>query len=137
MRDPAIRVVLLPRDTNERGTIFGGIILSHLDLAGAVEAAKQTSHRMVTVAMKEVVFKEPVFTGDVLSFYTRTRRVGTSSVTVFVDVEAVGRRMNRKPRKVTEAEVVYVAVDEAGKPVPLSYVPQGPKGKAPRGGRSA
>ena len=68
-RDPAIRVVLLPRDTNERGTIFGGVILSHIDLAGTFEARKLSHHRFVTVALTEVEFKEPVHVGDVVSFY--------------------------------------------------------------------
>ena len=126
-RNPAIRVVLLPRDTNERGTIFGGVILSHIDLAGAAEASRHTAHRLVTVAMKEVVFKKPVFTGDVVSFYAETRRVGTTSVTVFIDVEAAGRWQNRETRRVTEAEVSYVAVDDAGRPVPLTSPDARPK----------
>src|ERR1700739_2265936 len=88
LRDPAIRIVLLPKDTNANGTIFGGIILSHIDLAGAVEAKKQTSERVVTVAMKEVVFKQPVFVGELISFYTITKRTGNTSITVQVDVFA-------------------------------------------------
>ncbi len=118
-REPAIRAVLLPRDTNERGTIFGGIILSQIDLAGAVGVRRLGNHRFVTVAMKEVVFKEPVYVGDVISFYATVRRVGTTSVTVHVDVEAQRRDDPRKVQKVTEADVVYVAVDAKGRPVPL------------------
>jgi len=75
-RDPAIRVVLLPRDTNSRGTIFGGIILSYIDLAGSVEVGKVTKQRYVTVAMKEVVFKAPVHVGEVVSFYSSIIKSG-------------------------------------------------------------
>lgn len=112
--DPAIRIVLLPRDTNANGTIFGGIILSHIDLAGAVEAKKHTTERVVTVAMKEVIFKQPVLVGEVVSFFTSTRRIGRTSVTVHVDVEV--ERGGEKV-KVTEAELTFVAVDGYGRPV--------------------
>ena len=111
--DPAIRITLLPRDTNPQGTIFGGIILSYIDMAGAVEAHRRTGvERFVTVAMREVVFHQPVFVGDLVSFYAETTRIGNTSITVRVLVEAQrygglgGERI-----KVTEAEVVYVAVD--------------------------
>ena len=87
-RDPAIRVLLLPKDTNAYGTIFGGVILSHIDLASAVEARKSAPHRYVTKAMRAVEFHEPVFVGDIVSFYTETVRVGRTSVTVRVSVEA-------------------------------------------------
>lgn len=118
-RQPAIRVMLLPRDTNEAGTIFGGVILSHLDLAAAVECRKHGVRRYVTAAMKEVEFVAPVYVGDLVSFYARTVKVGTTSITVHVDVEAE-RRVDGRKVKVTEAEVVYVAVDENGKPTPVN-----------------
>ena len=118
-RNPAIRVVLLPRDTNERGTIFGGVILSYIDLAGAVEARRFGNHRFVTVAIKEVVFAKPVYVGDVISFYASTRKTGNTSVTIHLDVEAQRRDDAARVEKVTEADVVYVAVDASGKPVPL------------------
>lgn len=121
-RIPAIRVLLLPKDTNGYGTVFGGVILSHLDLASAVEARKVAAHRYVTKAMREVEFHDPVFVGDIVSFYTETVRVGRTSVTVRVLVEA--ERWGAGPSggrgeivKVTEAEVVLVAVDEQGRPV--------------------
>ncbi|HTF56402.1 MAG TPA: acyl-CoA thioesterase [Planctomycetota bacterium] len=117
-RSPAIRVMLLPRDTNEAGTIFGGVILSHLDLAAAVEARKFANRRFVTAAMREVEFVAPVYVGDIVSFYTRTTRVGRTSVTVHVEVEAE-RRTDGSKVKVTEAEVIYVAVDDAGRPTPV------------------
>src|SRR5260221_2257572 len=88
MNEPAIRVILLPRDTNAQGSIFGGVILSHIDLAGVTEARKHAAKRFVTVAIKEVVFKEPVFVGDTVSLYTTTTKVGTTSVTIQVDVHA-------------------------------------------------
>src|SRR5947209_11009892 len=110
--DPAIRITLMPRDTNPQGTIFGGIILSYIDIAGAVEAHRHTGlERFVTVAMREVVFHEPVYVGDLVSFYARTIRIGTTSLTVHVVVEAERYGGTSERIKVTEAEVVYVAVD--------------------------
>ena len=111
--DPAIRITLLPRDTNPQGTIFGGIILSYIDMAGAVEAHRRTGiERFVTVAMREVVFHEPVFVGDLVSFYAETVKIGTTSITVRVIVEAQRYGGTRGERiKVTQAEVIYVAVD--------------------------
>src|SRR6187200_1766080 len=87
-RHPAIRVLLLPKDTNAYGTIFGGVILSHIDLASAIEARRIAPHHYVTKAMREVEFHEPVHLGDIVSFYTETVHVGRTSVTVRVLVEA-------------------------------------------------
>jgi acyl-CoA thioesterase YciA len=112
-RDPAIRITLLPRDTNSAGTIFGGVILSYIDMAGAVEAHRHTGMaRFVTVAMREVIFHKPVFVGDLVSFYAETVNIGNTSITirVIVETERVGSRSEIV--RVTEAEVVYVAVDE-------------------------
>jgi acyl-CoA thioesterase YciA len=117
MRDPTLRITLLPRDTNAAGTIFGGVILSLIDLAGGIEARKQGNKRFVTVAMKEVIFKRPVYVGDIVSLYTRTTRVGDTSVTVKVDVEVQRGTDPSLHELVTQAEIVYVAVDESGKPV--------------------
>ncbi len=116
IRDPAIRVVLLPRDTNNQGTIFGGIILSHIDLAGAVEVRKHTKQRIVTVAIKEVHFKAPVMVGEVVSFYTSTTKIGNTSVSVHVDVE-VSR--NHEEIHVTSADLTFVALDKDGNPTPV------------------
>jgi acyl-CoA thioesterase YciA len=123
-RIPAIKVLLLPKDTNGLGTIFGGVILSHIDLASAVEARKVAPHRYVTVAMREVAFHAPVFVGDLVSFYTETRRIGRTSVTVGVEVEVerwsaahLGERVT-----VTAAEVVLVAIDAEGNPMPVKSV---------------
>jgi acyl-CoA thioesterase YciA len=117
---PAIKVVLLPKDTNALGTIFGGVILSHIDLASAVEAQKHGAHRYVTKAMREVEFHAPVFLGDVVSFFTETLRVGRTSVTVKITVvaERWGAGQGEEV-KVTEAEVVLVAIDESGRPRPI------------------
>lgn len=115
-REPTIRTVLLPKDTNGNGTIFGGVILSHIDLAGAVEAKKHTHHRVVTVSMNEVVFKQPVLVGELVSFYTSTIRIGRTSVTVHVEVES-NRGNQRVP--VTQADLTYVAIDDTGRPVPI------------------
>lgn len=113
IRDAAIRLTMMPRDTNAHGTVFGGVILSYIDVAGGVEAVRHTKHeRFVTVAMKEVLFHEPVFIGDLVSFYARTLRVGRTSITIHVDVEA--ERFGNKGEKVrvTEAEVTFVAINE-------------------------
>ena len=123
-RVPAIKLLLLPKDTNALGTIFGGVILSNIDLASAVEARKMAAHRYVTKAMREVEFHEPVFLGDIVSFYTETSRVGRTSITVKVSVEAERWGAGRGERvKVTEAEVVLVAVDENGRPIPIRNEP--------------
>ena len=111
--DPAIRITLLPRDTNSQGTVFGGIILSYIDMAGAIEAHRRTKMpRFVTVAMREVLFHKPVFVGDLVSFYAETLRIGTTSITVRVIVEAERVGVSSDRVRVTEAEVIYVAVDK-------------------------
>jgi acyl-CoA thioesterase YciA len=121
---PAIKVLLLPKDTNALGTIFGGVILSHIDLASAVEARKHGAHRYVTKAMREVEFHEPVFLGDIVNFFTSTVRLGRTSITVRVSVEAERWGQGAGERvKVTEAEVVLVAVDREGRPTPIQAAP--------------
>lgn len=113
-RDPAIRVVLQPKDTNRHGTIFGGIILSYIDLAGAVEVTKTTRQKIVTVAVDRVVFKEPVMVGEVVSFYTKTVKVGKTSISVHVDVEV--NRSHKGEIQVTSADLTFVCVDDDGRP---------------------
>ena len=119
LRDPTLRVTMLPRDTNAHGTIFGGVILSHIDLAGAIAASRQAPRNFVTRAMREVGFIAPVYVGDVVSFYANVLREGKTSVTIQVIVEAERSREPRRRVKVTEAEVVYVAVDEDGNATPI------------------
>jgi acyl-CoA thioesterase YciA len=118
-RFPAIRVTMLPRDTNAYGTIFGGVILSYIDMAGGIECRRQSPKKFVTKAMHEVVFVAPVYLGDLVTFYTRTIRIGNTSITVDVEVEVerLGLAGTKEIVRVTEAEVVYVAVGENGQPV--------------------
>ena len=112
LRDAAIRLTMMPRDTNAHGTVFGGVILSYIDVAGAVEAVRKTKHdRFVTVAMKEIIFHEPVFMGDLVSFYAETTKIGNTSIGVSVIVEAERFSNPGQVVKVTEAEVVYVAIN--------------------------
>ncbi|MBM3258153.1 MAG: acyl-CoA thioesterase [Candidatus Sericytochromatia bacterium] len=115
--EPSIRVLLLPKDTNEHGTIFGGVILSHLDLAAAVEAGRHTEHRFVTVALREVKFEQPVHVGDTVSFYTRLEGKGQTSLTIGIRVEARRRGPSAESVLVTTAEAVFVTVGADGKPV--------------------
>lgn len=119
VRDPAIRVLLLPKDTNAYGTIFGGVILSHIDLASAVQASRVAPRRFVTRAMRAVEFHEPVFVGDLVSFYANVLKTGRTSVTVDVEVYAERNRLQKEVVKVTEATLVYVATDERRQPRPL------------------
>ena len=109
----AIRLTMMPRDTNAHGTVFGGVILSYIDVAGGVEAVRHTKHdRFVTVAMKEVIFHEPVFMGDLVSFYAETLRVGSTSITIHIVVEADRFGSQGQKVKVTEAELTYVAINQ-------------------------
>jgi acyl-CoA thioesterase YciA len=119
-RDAAIRLTMMPRDTNAHGTVFGGVILSYIDVAGGVESVRYTKHnRFVTVAMKEVIFHEPVYIGDLVSFYARTLHVGKTSITIHVDVEASRFGTPGVVVKVTEAEVTFVAINETGQKVQI------------------
>jgi len=127
-RIPAIRVMMMPRDTNAHGTIFGGVLLSYIDQAGAVEARKHTPYKFVTVAMNQVEFKQPVYVGDVLSFNTELVKRGRTSMTIRVRVEAERFEDPRQVVSVTEAVLVYVAVDDLGRPTPFNF--HGVAGKA-------
>src|SRR5215468_694463 len=120
-RFPAIRVTMLPRDTNAYGAIFGGVILSYIDLAGGIECRRQCPKKFVTKAMREVIFVAPVYLGDLVTFYTRTVNIGHTSITIDVEVEAerLGIGGTKEIVRVTEAEVIYVAVDENGQPSPI------------------
>jgi len=116
---PVIRVTMMPRDTNGHGTIFGGVLLSYIDQAGAIEAVRHVKQKIVTVAIKEVVFHHPVHVGDVVSFFGSVKRKGRTSITVAVEVFAA-RMMTgcEEEVKVTEAELTFVAIDDDGNPVP-------------------
>ena len=117
--EPAIRVVMMPRDTNGQGTIFGGVILSLIDQAAYVEGIRQRQARYVTVAMREVELRQPVFVGDVLSLYAEATKAGRTSLTIHVRVCTWRKPDAEEMIEVTEAEVVLVAVNEKGTPVPL------------------
>ncbi len=117
--EPMIRVVMMPKDTNYQGSIFGGVILSYLDLAAAEEALKSAGRPIVTKIIREVDFVAKVEVSDWVSYYTRTERIGRTSVTVRVLVVAHRGPMREKIIKVTSAEAVFVAIDENGNPAPL------------------
>lgn len=117
--EAAIRVIMMPKDTNAEGTIFGGVILSLMDQAAYIEAMRQAHHKYVTVSFKEIEFHKPVYTGDVLSVYADTQRIGRTSLTIHVRVCARRRSDPDQNVQVTEGDVVFVAVDDRGKPVPV------------------
>jgi len=118
-RCPTIRVMMMPRDTNAQGTIFGGVILSCIDQAGTIQARRFRAQKYVTVAMDQVEFKKPVYVGDVLDFYTEVIRVGRTSLTIRVWVEAERFADPSQRVPVTEATLVYVAIDDEGRPIPV------------------
>ncbi len=117
-----LRVVTMPRDTNHYGTIFGGVILAYIDQAGYVEARRHGGHRWVTAAIDRVDFKAPVRVGDVVSFYARTIREGSTSITVAIEVEAE-RADDASTVAVTTATITLVAVSPDGRPVPFRSPP--------------
>jgi len=114
---PVLRIVPMPADTNAHGTIFGGWVMAQVDIAGSIPAWARAEGPVVTVAVNSFVFKEPVFVGDIVSFYARVLKVGRTSVTVDVEVFAQRGRAGRPDVvKVTEAQLTYVAVDDKRKP---------------------
>lgn len=117
-RDAAIRVLMMPRDTNYHGTIFGGVILSHIDQAGAVAAMRAGCRQVVTVAMDKVEFHQPVRVGELVSFYTEIVRRGNTSITIQVRVEAT-QRDGGKSLPVTSAQITFVNVNQDGKKIPV------------------
>lgn len=116
---PTLRVVPMPSDANIHGDVFGGWIMAQVDVAGAQPAARRANGRVATVAVNSFVFKNPVLVGDLLSFYAEIVKVGTTSVTVKVEVFAERNRIDAEVVKVTEATLTYVATDENRKPRPL------------------
>ena len=116
---PSIRRVMMPRDTNAVGTIFGGVILAEIDLAAAIEAHKHHPGSVVTASMDKIDFKAPVYVGDLASFFTETLRIGRSSITVKVAVWAQRKFGGGQFEYVTEAQVTMVAVDSNFRPVPV------------------
>ena len=114
---PVLRIVPMPADTNAHGTIFGGWVMAQVDIAGSIPAWDRAQGPVVTVAVNSFAFKEPVFVGDLVSFYARVMKVGRTSITVDVEVFAQRGRVGRdEVVKVTEAQLTYVAVDSERKP---------------------
>jgi acyl-CoA thioesterase YciA len=118
-KQPALRVMPMPADANQNGDIFGGWIMSQVDIAGGTAAGKIARGRVATVAVKEFVFKQPVQVGDLLSFYVDVERIGRTSITVTVEVFAERRPTDPHVVKVTEATLTYVAIDANGRPRPV------------------
>ena len=122
-RQPTLRIIPMPADTNAHGTIFGGWVMAQVDLAGSVPAFERAQGAVVTVAVNSFQFKQAVFVGDVVSFYAQVAKVGRTSVTVEVEVYAQrGRDGRGSVVKVTEATLTYVAVDKDRKPRVLPLV---------------
>jgi acyl-CoA thioesterase YciA len=121
-REPALRVVPMPADANPTGDIFGGWIMSQVDIAGSIPALRVARGRIATVAVNSFVFRQPVLIGDLVSFYAKVVRVGRTSITVDVEVFAQRGVPEEVTVKVTEATLTYVAVDRERKPRPI--VPQ-------------
>ncbi|HRP62983.1 MAG TPA: hotdog domain-containing protein [Phycisphaerales bacterium] len=119
---PALRVVMMPRDANQYGSIFGGVILSYIDQAGFIEARRHGVHRWVTVSIDKVEFHAPVQIGDVVTFLAATESTGTSSVKVRIRVEAE-RHTTGDIVRVTEAALTMVSINAAGRPIPFNSPP--------------
>jgi acyl-CoA thioesterase YciA len=120
---PVLRIIPMPADTNAHGTIFGGWVMAQVDLAGSVPAVERARGAVVTLAVHSFVFKQPVFVGDLVSFYARVCKVGRTSITVDVEVFSQrGRDQRGEVVRVTEAQLTYVAIDANRKPRP---VPEG------------
>lgn len=120
---PVLRVMPMPADANIHGDVFGGWIMAQVDIAGAVPAARRANGRVATIAVTSFLFKQPVFVGDLLSFYARVVKTGNTSITVEVEVWAERSRLEAEVVKVTEATLVYVATDDKRKPRALPPLP--------------
>jgi acyl-CoA thioesterase YciA len=118
-REPVLRVVPMPADANPTGDIFGGWIMSQVDIAGAIPCLRLAKGRVATVAVNSFVFRQPVLIGDIVSFYAEVARVGRTSITVNVEVYAQRGTAEEVTVKVTEATLTYVAVDNDRKPRPV------------------
>lgn len=118
-RDLVIRVVAMLADANPDGDMFGGWVLSQMDLGAWIQARKHTSHRVVTVAIDEIVFHEPVYVGDCLLVYATTERIGRTSITIQIET-LVERKESLATEKVTEGRFVFVAIDDSRQPIPIT-----------------
>jgi acyl-CoA thioesterase YciA len=115
-REPTLRVVPMPADANFTGDIFGGWVMSHVDIAGSIPATRRARGRVATIAVNSFVFRQPVLVGDVVSFYAEVVKVGRTSITVNVEVYAQRNPIKEECVKVTEATLTYVAVDSERRP---------------------
>jgi acyl-CoA thioesterase YciA len=122
-RMPDLRLMPMPADANVHGDVFGGWIMAQVDIAGSLPAVKRANGRVATIAVNSFLFKQPVFVGDLLSFYADVIKVGNTSITVQVEVFAERQRLNAEVVKVTEATLTYVATDEFRKPRQLPTLP--------------
>jgi len=120
---PQLRVMPLPSDANVYGDVFGGWIMAQVDIAGSLPATRRANGRVATIAVNSFVFKNPVFVGDLLSFYADIVKVGNTSITVNVEVYAERNRLQAETVKVTEATLTYVATDASRKPRPIPPLP--------------
>jgi acyl-CoA thioesterase YciA len=118
-KEPTLRLVPEPSDANHSGDIFGGWIMSQVDIAGSIPAARRARGHVVTVAVNSFTFKQPVFVGDIVSLYADVERVGRTSITVKVEVYAQRNPVEEECVKVTEATLTYVAVDKNRRPRPV------------------
>lgn len=116
--EPTIKVLAMPQDTNPDGGVFGGWIVSQMDLAGSVIARRTARNRIVTVAMDNIKFLKPVFVGDLLECFCRVAKIGTTSITVEVDAR-VERRLTGEVEQVTQGCFIYVSIDENRQPIPI------------------
>ena len=121
---PTLRVMPMPADANVHGDVFGGWIMAQVDIAGALPAVRRANGRVGTVAVNSFVFKQPVFVGVLLSFYSEVVKTGTTSITVNVEVYAERNRLQAETVKVTEATLTYVAVGEDRRPRALPPLPE-------------
>lgn len=122
-KELVLKVIPMPADCNINGDIFGGWVMAHVDVAGAVLPARYVKGRMATVAVNQFVFKQPVHVGDILSFFAVVTRIGNTSVTVQVEVYAEHMRAQGSYIKVTEASLTYVAIDDKGRPRQIEKSP--------------
>ncbi len=116
---PQLRVMPMPADANVHGDVFGGWIMAQVDIAGSLPASRRSNGRVATVAVNSFVFRQPVFVGDLLTFYADIVKVGNTSITVNVEVYAERNRLQAETVKVTEATLTYVATDSNRKPRPI------------------
>ncbi|WP_343585324.1 acyl-CoA thioesterase [Herbaspirillum sp.] len=123
-KSPQLRVMPMPADANVYGDVFGGWIMAQVDVAGSLPATRRANGRVATIAVNSFLFKNPVFVGDLLSFYADIVKVGNTSITVNVEVYAERNRLQTEIVKVTEATLTYVATDENRKPRPLPPLEQ-------------